>query len=373
MRLLLAPMEGLLDDVLRAVCTGVGGYDWAVTEFARVSGTLLPPRYFHRISPELAHGSRTAAGTPVRVQLLGADPVCMAENAARLAALAPAGIDLNFGCPAPTVNRHRGGAVLLDEPELLYRIAAAVRRAVPEGIPFTAKMRLGVADPAPALACAQALAAGGVEALVVHARTKAEGYRPPAHWEWVGRIADAVAVPVVANGEVWSEADWHRCRAVSGVADVMLGRGAVADPFLAARIRAAAASGAQAPSPARRAAEWRILQGMLADFWMRVRAKVEARHAPGRLKQWLHLLARNYCQAAALFADLRPLRLPHEIDTVLARHGISPPGAGETNGAARVPGPQAGERQAHEATRRVPPRPEMAAFPLPPLAALAGA
>ncbi len=319
MRLLLAPMEGLLDEALRAVLTRVPGYDCAVTEFARVSGTLLPERFFRRIAPELDHGSRTAAGTPVRVQLLGADPVCMGENAARLAALAPSAVDLNFGCPAPTVNRHRGGAVLLDEPELLYRIAAAVRHALPAEIPLTVKMRLGVSDTGRTLDCARAFDAAGVAELAVHARTKADAYRPPAHWEWVGRIADVVAMPVIANGEVWSAADWVRCRAVSGVGDVMLGRGAVADPFLVERLRGGQLA---VPDEVVRAGEWARLLPMLADFRVRVLRRVEARHAPGRIKQWLKLLRLNFPQAAALFAEIRALRAMPEIDAVLVRHGI---------------------------------------------------
>ncbi len=319
MRLLLAPMEGLLDDVLRAVLTRPGAYDHAVSEFARVSGTLLPDRFFRRIASELERDSCTPGGTPVRVQLLGSDPECMAANAARLARLRPAGIDLNFGCPAPTVNRHRGGAILLDEPELLFRITRAVANALPPGLPLSAKMRLGVRDPGRATECAQALAAGGARLLVVHARTKLDGYRPPAHWEWVARVAEAVAVPVVANGEVWSAADWTRCREVSGVADVMLGRGAVADPFLARRIRAGQL---EAPDAAERAAEWQALLPMFGEFRDRVRLKVEARHAPGRIKQWLHLLARNYAGAQRLFADIRGLRTLPEVDQVLQRHGV---------------------------------------------------
>ncbi|MFP5402970.1 MAG: tRNA dihydrouridine synthase [Gammaproteobacteria bacterium] len=319
MRLLLAPMEGLLDDVLRATLTRPGGYDHAVSEFARVSGTLLPDRFFRRIAPELDNRSSTAAGTPVRVQLLGSDPQCMAANAARLARLRPAGIDLNFGCPAPTVNRHRGGAVLLDEPELLFRITRAVAGALPPELPLSAKMRLGVRDPGRATECAQALADGGAELLVVHARTKLDGYRPPAHWEWVARVDEAVDVPVVANGEVWTAADWMRCRAVSGVADVMLGRGAVADPFLVRRIRAGHLA---APDPDERAAEWQAVLPLLGEFRDRVQRKVEPRHAPGRIKQWLHLLARNYAGAQALFAAIRGLRTLAEVDGVLCAHGV---------------------------------------------------
>lgn len=309
-RLLLAPMEGLADDVLREVLTCVGGYDQAVTEFVRVSGNLLPNRAFIRISPELKNAGCTSSGTPVVVQLLGSDPVSMAANAARLAQLAPPAIDLNFGCPAPTVNRHRGGAALLGEPELLNAIVSAVRAAVPAGIPVTAKMRLGIADTCLAIDCAMALTEGGASSLVVHARTKEQGYRPPAHWEWIAAIREAVRVPVVANGEVWSIADWKRCCEVSGCNDVMLGRGAVSDPYLALRIRGAAAA---APT----AEEWAALLAHIADFWRGVLRKVEARHAPGRLKLWLGYLKRTWPQAEALHAAIRPLRTPAEVTKVL--------------------------------------------------------
>jgi tRNA-dihydrouridine synthase C len=318
-KLLLAPMEGLADYVLRDVLTRAGGYDGAVTEFVRVSGNLLPQRTFQRICPELANGSRTSVGTPVAVQLLGSDPVCLAENAAQLAELSPAGIDLNFGCPAPTVNRHGGGATLLAEPERLFRIAESVRRAVPVHIPFTAKMRLGVSDTAKALDCARALEAGGVVALVVHARTKADGYRPPAHWEWVAKIRDVVHLPVTANGEVWTPEDYARCRSVSGSDDVMIGRGAVADPFLARRIRALAAG---EPLDTQRADDWRELLPLLAEYWQQVQVKVEARHAPWRLKLWLAALRRTFVEADALYAAVRTLRGVEETTRMLQMHGV---------------------------------------------------
>ena len=114
MKLLLAPMEGLLDATLRDVLTRAGGLSRCVSEFIRVTDTLLPERVFFRVMPELADGGCTPAGVPVRGQLLGSDPVCLADNAARLASLSPHGVDLNFGCPAKVVNRHGGGAALLD-------------------------------------------------------------------------------------------------------------------------------------------------------------------------------------------------------------------------------------------------------------------
>ena len=305
-KLLLAPMDGLADYVLRDMLTRIGGYDGAVSEFVRVSGTLLPDRTFDRICPELTSGAKTAAGTPVCIQLLGSDPEWLARNAERVGARSPHGVDLNFGCPAKTVNRHGGGAMLLADPDLLYRITSAVRASVPPEVPVTAKMRLGVSDTSRAIACAQALSAGGVAQLVVHARTRDHGYSPPAHWEWIARIAAAVATPVVANGEVWNVDDWQRCRAVSGCADVMVARGAVADPFLAMRIRGEREA---QPTPA----DWQALAPHLVGYWQKISARVLPRHAPGRLKLLLSYLRRTWPQADALYGELRPLREPAAI------------------------------------------------------------
>lgn len=310
-RIVLAPMEGLADDILRDILTSAGGYDWCVTEFVRVSSTVLPLSAFTRISPELKQASRTRAGTPVRVQLLGANPDLLAANAARVAQLQPAGIDLNFGCPTPLINRNRGGAALLDEPELLQRITAAVRAAVPAEIPVTAKMRLGIAGTTRALDCARALEAGGAAELVVHARTKADGYRPPARWEWIAHVREAVRVPVIANGEVWTVPDYHAMRAMTGCADVMLGRGAVADPKLAGRIRDDALADPDA--------DWRVIAGMIDDFWTRVQNKVLPQQAPGRLKQWLMLMRRIYPQADQLFLAIRESRHARDVTPVLQR------------------------------------------------------
>lgn len=311
-RVILAPMEGLADDILRDVLTRAGGYAWCVTEFVRVSATVLPHSAFIRISPELNRKSCTRAGTPVRVQLLGSDPDLLAANAAQVSRLHPAGIDLNFGCPTPLINRNRGGAALLDDPELLQRIATAVRAAVPKAIPVTAKMRLGIHGTERALDCACALQVGGVDELVVHARTKEDGYRPPARWEWIARIRETVHVPVIANGEVWTVADYHAMRAVSGCADVMLGRGAVADPLLARKINER-----DAGDPT---ADWPVVARMIDDFWGQVQEKVLPHQAPGRLKQWLGLMRRSYPQAERLFAAVREIRLAQDLTPVLHHH-----------------------------------------------------
>lgn len=327
MTLLLAPMEGLLDFTLRDILTRAGGIDRCVAEFIRVTGTLLPERVFTRVVPELAHGGCTPAGVPVHVQLMGSDPVCLAENAARLAGMRPAGIDLNFGCPAKIVNRHGGGAALLQDPALLHTIVAAVRRAVPAAVPLSAKMRLGFADSGRALECAQAIVSGGAVELVVHARTKVDGYRPPAYWEKIAEIRSAVAVPVIANGEIWNVADARRCRELSGCDTLMLGRGMVSDPGLALAI-AAADRGAED------GLTWRELQPLLAAFWHLVSGHIEARARAGRLKQWLNYLRRAHPQAEAAYAAVRTLSDPQDIAARLelapirARAG-APPGPAE--------------------------------------------
>ncbi|NQD37842.1 tRNA dihydrouridine(16) synthase DusC [Permianibacter sp. IMCC34836] len=295
MRILLAPMEGLLDHLLRDVLTRVGGVDLCIAEFIRVTDTLLPPRSFYRIVPELQNHSRTVADIPVRLQLLGSDPVCMAENAARAAELGACGIDLNFGCPAKTVNRHRGGAVLLKEPDTLLDIVTAVRAAVPAQIPVTAKMRLGYDSSENAVICAQALADGGASELTVHARTKMDGYRPPAYWNKISEIRTALTIPVIANGEIWTVEDFHRARAESGCIDVMLGRGMVANPALALMIRGSEHG----------VATWQSLQPLIHYFWQQLAIHIEPKYHTGRLKQWLNFLRRIYPEAEGLFNTIR--------------------------------------------------------------------
>ena len=299
MQIALAPMEGVGVHIMRDLLTEQGGIDWCVTEFVRITDQLLPTRSYQRLAPELQQGATTPAGTPVRVQLLGSAPSALADNAAKACALGATVIDLNFGCPAKTVNNSNGGAILLREPEVLFKIVEAVRAGMPAHIPLTTKMRLGYDSPDGAMDSARALAAGGSAQIVVHARTKTDGYKPPAHWEWVAKVQDVVKVPVFANGDIWSLEDWYRCRAVSGVDHVMLGRGLVSRPDLAKQIAA------ERDGVAYQLKTWSQLQPMLREFWRQVRLFQTPRSAPGRLKQWLGLLTRNYPEAQQLFSQLR--------------------------------------------------------------------
>ncbi|MEY4100081.1 MAG: hypothetical protein RL300_1252 [Pseudomonadota bacterium] len=306
--LLLAPMEGLLDFVLRDILTRVGGVDRCVSEFIRVTSTLYPDRVFLRYVPELLQGCKTTSGVPVRPQLLGSDVACLADNAARLAAMGAEGIDLNFGCPSPVVNRHRGGSALLEEPELLHQIVAAVRRAVPAHLPVSAKMRLGLHDDSRAEDCALAIESAGASELVVHARTKLDGYRPPAYWERIADIRQVVRLPLVANGEIWTVADALRCQQESGCQSLMLGRGMVANPALARGVRAALGEDC---GPAD--LTWPQLMVLVAEFWRLVCAHLERGQQTGRLKQWLNLLRRVYPEAQTAFETVRTFHDPADV------------------------------------------------------------
>ena len=304
-------MEGVVDYTMRDLLTQVGGIDQCVTEFVRVSDRVLPAKVFRRLCPELLNGGKTPSGIPVVVQLLGSDPSVLAGNARKAAKLGAPGIDLNFGCPAKTVNKSKGGAVLLDTPELIHEIVKAVRLAVPSEVPVTAKMRLGNKDKSLALENAQAVADANADGLIVHARTKLEGYKPPAHWEWIGRIREAISIPVTANGEVWNWDDYQRCREVSGCDNVMVGRGLIARPDLAKAIKH------QQLNETFSSYNWARVLKLVEIYLGRVEQDIAAKYVHGRLKQWLNHLQREYVEAEVLFQKIKKLKEPSSLRLAL--------------------------------------------------------
>jgi tRNA-dihydrouridine synthase C len=256
-------MEGLVDDILRDVLTRVGGIDWCVTEFIRstISCSRLP------ISTSSARNCSTVLA-PFRCAaaraVVGFRSGVPGGKRALACELGSEVIDLNFGCPAKTVNKSRGGAVLLKEPELLnHRRTCASRRAGAHS-----RDR----QDAPGLRQPGWLAGvrhgAGRRRRCAHrgaCTTKVDGYKPPAHWEWIPRVQDVVKVPVFANGDIWSVEDWRRCREISGVEDIMLGRGLVSRPDLARQI-AAARAGEEVVEMT-----WAELLPLIQDFWLQAR------------------------------------------------------------------------------------------------------
>jgi len=297
MKIYLAPMEGLADFYLRKLIAKTGGYDLVVTEFLRVVDQLLPVHVFYRNAPELHNKGRTDDSTPVRLQLLGNQPEALALNALRAIELGSQGIDLNFGCPSKTVNKSKGGAVLLNEPETLYQVVKAVKNVVPAGHITSAKMRLGFNDNNLMVECADAIVQAGADELTIHARTKAQGYVPPAFWHLVGEFRARIPIPVIINGEIWNNADAHRALVESKCDHLMLGRGAIRQPWLAKQIK----------DNKNDIESWPMMLLLVREFWALVRLQMSEKYCAGRLKQWLHYLKEIYPEANVLFIDIRRL------------------------------------------------------------------
>ncbi len=297
MRVLLAPMEGVLDSMVRELLTEVNDYDLCITEFVRVVDQLLPAKVFHRLCPELHNNSRTPSGTRVRIQLLGQYPQWLAENAARAVELGSYGVDLNCGCPSRLVNGSGGGATLLKDPELIYRGAKAMREAVPDHLPVTVKVRLGWDNSDRQFEIADAVQQAGASELAVHGRTKEQGYKAEhINWQAIGEIRQRLTIPVIANGEIWDWQSAQDCMAISGCDSVMIGRGALNIPNLS---RVVKYNEPRMP--------WPDVVKLLQKYTRLEKQGDTGLYHVARIKQWLGYLRKEYSEATALFQDIRAL------------------------------------------------------------------
>ena len=234
--LILAPMEGITDAPMRALQGETGAFTFAVSEFLRVSTNPLGANQILRSVPELANNCATPTGLHVQIQLLGGDPELMAESAHNAICAGAQGVDINFGCPAKTVNKHDGGASLLRHPHRIFEIVSAVREAVPPAFPVSAKLRLGWDNVDDIRVNADMAQKGGASWLTVHARTRTQGYLPPVFWKSVGNVKRGSSVPIVANGDIWNFEDFLQCREETNCLHFMIGRGALSNLDLPALI-----------------------------------------------------------------------------------------------------------------------------------------
>ncbi len=337
--IVLAPMEGVIDAPMRRLLTGLGGYTRCVTEFVRVTNVLLPERVFLRLCPELEAGGCTENGVPVYTQLLGSNAQVLAINARRAVAMGAPGVDLNFGCPAKTVNNSLGGSILLRDPSQVADIVRQVRDAVPADVPVTAKIRLGYDNSDQLAEIVGGIREAGATELAIHARTKFDGYKPPAWWREVAAVVAADDDSTYINGEIWTVEDSLAARQASGCRHLMLGRGALSAPDLALRIHTAARNAqllAQAtgssdswPSEQSRGTDTQALADE-AMPWIDISHHVEAqflrsdsqspRHVGNRTKQWLAYLKRSYPEANDLFGRIRQQREVEPIVRAFAEH-----------------------------------------------------
>ena len=312
--LLLAPMQGLTDAPMRALQGEVGAFTFAVSEFLRISSDVPSRKLFHRHVPELSHEARTQTGLPVQVQLLGGHAERVARSAVVACEAGARAIDINFGCPAPTVNRHDGGAALLKEPKRIREIVGAVRDAVPPEIPVSAKLRLGWDSMDAIFENAEMAAEGGADWLTIHGRTRVQGYQPPAYWEPIGAIRARLDIPVVANGDLWSVEDFCRCREETGCIHFMLGRGALANPLLSHQVAYALGL---VSAPTADTFDWAVLLGRFIE-WNEVFRGVTPRFILARVKHWLNIAGLH-----GNFSDFETVKRASSVEEIFAILALS--------------------------------------------------
>lgn len=316
MRIVLAPLEGVMDHSVRDLLTRLGGYDLCITEFLRVSNhQLLPPRTFYQLAPELENNGLTPCGTPVRIQLLGSQPDTLAMNAQRAIELGSHGVDLNLGCPAKTVNKSKGGAVLLKEPNLIHDAVSAMRSVVSLDKALSVKIRLGWDDPECVYDIVDAIVEAGADELTIHARTKEDGYKAEAiKWHYIAQVKQSLAeqgrsLSIIANGEIWSKEDAVACRRISQCDDIMIGRGALATPNLAAVVAGISDK-----------MLWLEVVDMIINYRHVQVQGSKGHHYSSRVKQWLTQMRLSYPEANELFDSIRRIKNSQDMLHAIERY-----------------------------------------------------
>lgn len=277
--LVLAPMAGLTHSALRTTILGFGGVGLLSTEM--LAASRLPAE--RTDSPYLV---RTPVETPLSYQLLLTEETQISRVFAALHRLKADSVDLNLGCPAPTVRRAGGGSSLMADPERVRRLVASCRRQTE--LPLTAKIRLGETLDAVQLAeFCRMLAGEGIDLLTVHARLRSEPFTRPPRWSWVGMVKQWVSIPVVANGGIDSPASARQCLAESGADGLMIGRAAARTPWVFATI---AREVFDCPLPEPPVNLVLIYRQMICALIERFQPERRL----GRLKEFTHYFAKNY-------------------------------------------------------------------------------
>jgi len=278
--LFLAPMAGLTHSALRRLILEQGGIGLLSTEM--LSAKRLPMENA-ALSPYLV---RAPQEIPLSYQLLVSREEEVAPAIAKLHALQAEAIDLNLGCPAPTVRRMGAGSRLMDEPALVRALVAAARKQT--DLPLTAKIRLGeTLDEEKLRDFCRMLEGEGIDLLNVHARLRGEPFVRKPRWPWVGKVKGWVNIPVVANGGIFSVEDAKNCLAQSGADGLMIGRGAAISPWIFAELaREMYGLAVEVPVLNKMALYLRFIELLEESFLPERRL--------GRLKEFTHYFAKNY-------------------------------------------------------------------------------
>lgn len=276
--LLLAPMEGLGDLSFRRAMASIGGFNEACTEFLRVPANAHVPSLAKRYVANELHP------IPQAVQLMGSDPNLMADMAREVVGRGAHRVDLNCGCPSNRVTGRGAGSSLLKEPEHLHKVAKAMVDAV--AVPVTAKLRIGFDDTTLFKENILAAQESGIKFLTLHARTKADGYGPPARWEYIAEAKQVLRIPVIGNGDILTVKDAIRMLERTGCDGLMIGRGAVINPFIFMEIRAHFSK-----QPFKRS--WEAICKFFTVFIENMPSEMPARNQVSKLKQLAGFLFRG--------------------------------------------------------------------------------
>jgi tRNA-dihydrouridine synthase B len=306
--LILAPMQDITDLPFWRVMTHYGGPDVYYTEYFRVHRDSRPEKYILRSIDE------NPAGKPVIAQMIGQDIDALKRTAVELQKHNIAGIDLNFGCPAPIVCKKDAGGGLLRHPEKIDAILREVREAVQ--LRFTVKTRIGFDSPDEFPALLDLFRAHPIDALTVHGRTVREMYKPVLHHDAIARAARLMPCPVFANGNVRDVASARHMVEVTGAQGLMIGRGAIRNPWIFAQIREAWMHGEIRTRPT------------LVDLREYIDRLDRETHRPGvpeiarvgKMKKYLNYIAPGIGEGDALWTELKPVLTLKELFLICDRH-----------------------------------------------------
>ena len=305
--LVLAPMQDVTDLPFMRIIARRGAPDWFVTEYFRVHPESCLNRYILRSIVE------NETGRPVFAQMIGRDLDSLIRTARELAKYPIAGIDLNLGCPAPIVCRKDAGGGLLRNPETVNRLLGSLREAIPGK--FTVKTRLGYTteDEFPGLL--EIFRSHAIDGLTIHGRTVAERYQTPVHPERVREAVQTMACPVIANGNVVDAQTGLTYLAQTGAAGLMIGRGAIRNPWIFSQLTAAF-TGAPPPVPRYRDL-WEYVQELYAEI-ARETPKFNPLAHVQRMKKTLAYITHGV--EGDFEYDMRRARTPEDFQEICRTH-----------------------------------------------------
>lgn len=306
--LFLAPMAGVTNSIFRRICREKGA-DILTTEFVSADGIM------HRNARTRGYVEFVEAERPMGVQLFGGDPDKLAEAAKQVVEwVQPDFIDINFGCPVNKVVCRHGGSSLLRDCAQLERVAASVVKAC-DPLPVTAKIRIGWDDTSiNATETARILEANGIRRVAVHGRTRAQGYSGLADWTVIADVASAVSIPVIGNGDI-ADGATALLRRESGVAGLMIGRAAMANPWIFTEIRAAFAG--EKFTPPSLEDRWNLLRRHCAE---EVLSRGDEKFAMQTMRARLMAYTRGMPGARPLRGYLSRVASLMQIDDLMASH-----------------------------------------------------